>query len=55
MGKLQTVTPTPSDIDIAQSIRCVPIKEIAARLGLGEDDYEPHGHEKAKVRLKRCC
>ena len=47
----QVVHPTPSDIDIAQSVPRLPIKDIAAGLGLTEDDYEPQGHEKAKARL----
>lgn len=46
---LQIVTPTPSDIDIAQSVKCRPITEIAAKLGLTDEDCEPHGHDKAKV------
>lgn len=47
---LQVQTPTPSDIDIAQAVPCVPIAEIARRLDLTDDDYEPQGHVKAKVR-----
>lgn len=46
---LNIVSPTPPDIVIAQSVECRPIMEIAAKLGLQEDDYEPHGHQKAKV------
>ncbi len=46
---LNIVSPTPPDIVIAQSVECRPITEIAAKLGLQEDDYEPHGHQKAKV------
>ncbi|KAL4441199.1 hypothetical protein ABPG77_011436 [Micractinium sp. CCAP 211/92] len=48
---LNIVSPTPPDIVIAQSVECRPITEIAAKLGLQEDDYEPHGHQKAKVKL----
>ena len=48
---LNVVTPTPADIDIAQAATPVPIAQIAERLGLGPDDYEPHGHLKAKIRL----
>lgn len=48
---LNIVSPTPPDIVIAQSVQCRPITEIAAKLGLEEDDYEPHGHQKAKVKL----
>ena len=46
---LNILSPTPPDIEIAQAVECRPIKEIAEKLGLDEDDYEPHGHEKAKV------
>jgi formyltetrahydrofolate synthetase len=47
---LQIVTPTPPDIEIAQAVTCRPITEIAAKIGLADNDYEPHGHDKAKVR-----
>lgn len=40
-----------SDIEIAQSKKLKPIKEIAARLGITEDVYEPYGHFKAKLPL----
>ena len=45
-------TPTPSDIDIAQACTPVCIREIAEKLGLSEADYEPYGHDKAKVRCR---
>ncbi|MCI9263744.1 MAG: formate--tetrahydrofolate ligase [Oscillospiraceae bacterium] len=38
-----------TDIEIAQSVKACPIKEIAAKLGLGEEDLIPYGHDKAKV------
>lgn len=40
-----------SDIEIAQSACMKPINEIAAGLGLGEDDIELYGKYKAKVSL----
>lgn len=40
-----------SDIDIAQSMQLRPIKEIAARLGVKEEQLEPYGHYKAKLPL----
>jgi len=40
-----------SDIEIAQGARMKPINEIAAGLGLGEDDIELYGKYKAKVSL----
>jgi hypothetical protein len=48
-SKLNIVSPTPPDIEIAQAVKCEPIAEIAAKLGLTDDMYEPHGHDKAKV------
>jgi formate--tetrahydrofolate ligase len=39
-----------TDIEIAQSATLRPISEIAAMLGLGDDDIEPYGRYKAKVR-----
>lgn len=41
----------PSDIDIAQAAHLRPITEIAAGLGLGEDDIERYGKVKAKISL----
>ena len=38
-----------TDIEIAQSVKARPIGEIAAKLGLGEEDLIPYGHDKAKV------
>ncbi len=39
----------PPDIEIAQSAKLKPITEIAAALGLNEDDIEPYGKYKAKI------
>ena len=39
----------PSDIEIAQNAKMLPIKDIAASLGLSEDDIEPYGKYKAKL------
>ncbi|HVR33444.1 MAG TPA: formate--tetrahydrofolate ligase [Acidimicrobiia bacterium] len=41
----------PSDIDIARQASLVPINEIAARIGLTEDELIPYGRTKAKVHL----
>ena len=41
----------PSDIDIAQAATLKPITEIAASLGLGDDDIELYGKHKAKIHL----
>jgi formate--tetrahydrofolate ligase len=43
--------PVPKDLDIAQSAALLPIAEVARRAGLREDDLEPYGRHKAKVRL----
>ena len=40
-----------SDIEIAQAHEMKPIAEIAARVGLGEDEILQYGHYKAKVPL----
>jgi formate--tetrahydrofolate ligase len=39
----------PSDIDIAQAASKLPISEIAAKLGIPNDDIIPFGHDKAKI------
>jgi formate--tetrahydrofolate ligase len=41
----------PSNIAIAQAATLKPIAEIAASLGLGDDDIELYGTHKAKIRL----
>lgn len=38
-----------SDIEIAQQAKMKKIGEIAARLGISEEDFEPYGHYKAKL------
>ena len=38
-----------TDIEIANSVKLRPVAEIAAKLGLGENDYEQYGKYKAKV------
>ncbi len=43
--------PVPSDIEIAQEAKMRPIVEIAAELGLDEDDLDLYGKYKAKVHL----
>ena len=40
-----------TDVEIAQEATLRPIGEIAAELGLTEEDYEPYGHTKAKLSL----
>lgn len=44
-------TKVASDLEIAQAAKMVPVVEIAARLGLSEDDLEMYGKYKAKIHL----
>lgn len=44
-------TKVPSNLEIAQAHTLEPIADIAARYGLGPDDYDPYGKFKAKVDL----
>ena len=46
------VSSIPSDIEIAQAARLLPITEIAAQLGLGADDLDTYGKYKAKIPLE---
>ena len=41
-----------SDIEIAQAAQMKPITEVAARLGLAEEDLIPYGRYKAKINHK---
>jgi formyltetrahydrofolate synthetase len=41
----------PSDLEIAQAAKLKPILEIAAKLGLSEDDLDLFGKYKAKIHL----
>ncbi|MEZ4910126.1 MAG: formate--tetrahydrofolate ligase [Saprospiraceae bacterium] len=45
------MNPFPSDIEIAQAAKIRPIKEIAAKLGIDEDQLEYYGKYKAKLPL----
>src|SRR5262245_56204820 len=42
----------PSDLDIARSVTPRPIVEVARELGLRDDEIEPYGSVKAKIRLE---
>jgi len=44
-------SPVPSDIEIAQAAKLRPIREVAAGIGLTEDDLDLYGKYKAKVHL----
>lgn len=41
-----------SDLEIAQEAKLLPIKEVAEKLGISEDDLEYYGKYKAKLSLK---
>lgn len=51
MSTFERKFPVPSDLDIAQATELKPIKEIAADLGLAEEDLILYGRYKAKVHL----
>ncbi|WAJ30031.1 formate--tetrahydrofolate ligase [Antarcticirhabdus aurantiaca] len=38
-----------SDIEIARAAKKKPIRDVAARLGIAEDDLVPYGRDKAKI------
>ncbi len=48
---IKPLKPVPSDIDIAQAAELLPAVEIAAKLGLSEDDLDLYGKFKAKIHL----
>ena len=48
---MNRIKPVPSDLEIAQAAEIRPIKEIAASVGLREEDIEYYGSKKAKVHL----
>jgi len=47
-----TATKVPSDIAIAQAAKLRPIRDVAAELGLSDDEIEPYGKYKAKISLR---
>ena len=50
--KLKLIRPVPSDIEIAQAGKLKPILQIAAELGIRENELELFGPYKAKVKLE---
>ncbi|MCX7971301.1 MAG: formate--tetrahydrofolate ligase, partial [Negativicutes bacterium] len=40
-----------TDVEIARAARMLPVDQLAARLGLTGDEWEPYGRHKAKVSL----
>jgi len=47
-----TATKVPSDIAIAQAAKLRPIRDVAAELGLSDDELELYGRYKAKIPLR---
>jgi formate--tetrahydrofolate ligase len=47
-----TATKVPSDIAIAQAAKLRPIRDVAAELGLSDDEVEVYGKYKAKILLR---
>lgn len=41
----------PSDIEIAQSAKVLPIQQVAEKVGISEEELIPYGYDKAKIRL----
>jgi formyltetrahydrofolate synthetase len=50
--KLKLLKPVPSDIEIAQAGKLKPILQIAAELGIKENELELFGPYKAKIKLE---
>ncbi|HEX9081570.1 MAG TPA: formate--tetrahydrofolate ligase, partial [Holophagaceae bacterium] len=44
--------PVPTDLEIAQAADLKPITQVGAELGILEDELEPYGAHKAKVKLE---
>lgn len=49
---MTTAVKVPTDIEIAQAARLRPIADVAAELGLAEDEVEFYGRHKAKISLQ---
>jgi formate--tetrahydrofolate ligase len=47
-----TATKVPTDIAIAQAAKLRPIRDVAAELGLSDDELELYGKYKAKISLR---
>jgi formate--tetrahydrofolate ligase len=48
---MELVMPFPTDLEISRAAAMLPITDIAAQMGLDEDDLEPYGRYKAKIKL----
>ena len=50
--RLKLRRPVPSDIEIAQEAKLKPILQVAAELGIRENELELYGSYKAKIKLE---
>jgi len=48
---LEFIVSFPSDLDIAKKANLIPLKDIAAQMGIDEDDLEYYGKNVAKIDL----
>ncbi len=48
---LSMSSPIPTDLEIARTADLIPLPDLAARIGLSEDDLIPFGKTKAKIHL----
>lgn len=46
---VNTILPTPPDIEIARSVKPIKISRVAEAIGISEDEIELYGENKAKV------
>jgi methylenetetrahydrofolate dehydrogenase (NADP+) / methenyltetrahydrofolate cyclohydrolase / formyltetrahydrofolate synthetase len=49
--KLELMNPVPSDIEVSQSIKTIPIGEVAEAVGVLPAEYDLYGRNKLKVSL----
>jgi formate--tetrahydrofolate ligase len=52
MNDVSATAQPKTDWEIAQSAKLLPIREIAAKLGIPDDNLEPHGRYKAKIGME---
>jgi methylenetetrahydrofolate dehydrogenase (NADP+) / methenyltetrahydrofolate cyclohydrolase / formyltetrahydrofolate synthetase len=50
--RIKLLRPVPSDIEIAQAAKLKPIVQVAAELGIRENELELYGPYKAKIKLE---
>lgn len=50
--KLVLMNPVPSDIEVSQSIKTIPIGEVAEAVGVLPGEYDLYGKNKLKVALE---